>query len=256
MSKRNGWLVGSAVLGAAGLLFMFLGTVTIGAALLSGGGGGIGGGGGAVKAGFDGDRPVGLYFMTRFWSFTGTLEKAAWYFAPDGSVYQNLEHGFSEEDLRSHPGPRGTYSVEDGKMTIAWANGKSTTNEVERDGETFTWDMGIFSPVKPFDDEDALAGAWEGGESLTYGGRHASVAKTLRLNADGTFQWDSVSFLETGNLSGSAEGGTSGKWELENVSLTLTDANGKSYRGIAFPFDDGKRQWLFFGGTMYKKVGE
>jgi hypothetical protein len=253
MSKRNGWLVGSAVLGAAGLLFMFFGTVAIAAAFLGGGGAGRASGG-VVKTGFDGDRPVGLYFMTRFWSFTGTLEKAAWYFAPDGSVYQNLEHGFSEADLQAHPGPRGTYSVDGGKMTITWADGKSTTNDVERDGQTFTWDMGIFSPVKPFDDEQAVAGAWEGGESLTYGGNHASVARTLRLGDDGTFQWDSISFLETGNLSGSAEGGTTGKWELAGVSLTLTDQEGRSYRGIAFPFDDGKQQRLFFGGTMYKRV--
>jgi hypothetical protein len=52
-----------------------------------------------------GGGPVGLYFMTRFWSYTGTLEKAAWYFAPDGRVYQNLETGFSAGDLAAHQGP-------------------------------------------------------------------------------------------------------------------------------------------------------
>ena len=43
--------------------------------------------------------------MSRYWSFTQTLEKAAWYFSPEGAVYQNLEVGFSAKELADHKGP-------------------------------------------------------------------------------------------------------------------------------------------------------
>ena len=254
MSKRNGWFLGSAALAAAGLLCMLLGTIALAAGIFANGGGG-GGGGGDARPRFRGGRPVGLYFMTRFWGGTGTLEKAAWYFAPDGSVYQDLERGFSEQDLAAHDGRRGTCEVDGDNMTVTWANGKSTTSEIERDGDAFTWDMGIFSPVEPFDDEDVLVGTWEGGESLS--GGKVAVSKSLRFDDDGTFNWSSVSFLTTGDLTGSAEGGTSGKWEVDGYSLILTDGSGTQYRGIAFPYDDEKTpvnpDWFFFGGTMYRR---
>jgi hypothetical protein len=51
--------------------------------------------------------PVGVFFMTRYWS-GGSLEKAAWYFASDGNVYQNLESGVTAADLAAHKGPKGT----------------------------------------------------------------------------------------------------------------------------------------------------
>ena len=209
-----------------------------------------------------GGKPVGLFFMTRYWSFTGTLEKAAWYFAKDGRVYQNLEHGFSDDDLARHRGPHGTFSVDGDTMEVRWSDGKTTKSAIERDGDAFTWDMGIFTPVQPFDDGDRLAGAWEGGESLSHGGSAVAVSKTLELRADGTFTWDSISFLASeGNesrLSAGAEGGTSGKWELDGYSLTLTDTKGNQVRGIAFPYDDEKTpenpDHFFFAGTMYRRA--
>lgn len=214
-----------------------------------------------VRARFDGDRPVGLYFMTRYWSYTGTLEKAAWYFAPDGRVYRNLENGFSESDLAAQSGQRGTFEVDGDAMTVTWSDGKSTTNELERDDTGFGWDMGIFIPVEPFSDEDELVGTWEGGESLSHGGSHVSVAKTLELREDGTFTWDAVSFVERESaeteLSASAGGSSSGTYRLSGHSLLLTDTSGVTIRGIAFPYDDEetpvKPDRFFFRGTMYKQ---
>src|SRR5437868_11174129 len=49
--------------------------------------------------------PAGVFFMTRYWS-GGMLEKAAWYFAADGTVYQNLESGVAAPDLAGHKGPK------------------------------------------------------------------------------------------------------------------------------------------------------
>jgi hypothetical protein len=259
-------MIGSGLLAVGAAISFVIGALLLVTGFAMDGAGGGGGnlfrsGDEPVRAGFRGDAPVGLYFMTRFWSYTGTLEKAAWYFAPDGQVYRDLETGFSEEDLARHDGPKGTYRADGGKMTITWGDGKSTTNEVERDGDGFAWDMGIFTPVKAFDDESALVASWEGGESLTHGGNHASVAKTLEIRGDGTFNWSAVSFVKgTGDeteISGGGESGTSGRWELAGYSLILTDANGTSLRGIVFPYDDEKTpadpDWMFFSGTMYRK---
>ncbi len=226
--------------------------------------------GGRVQIGFDdvgpspaqlkGDTPAGLYFMTRFWSGTGSLEKSAWYFAPDGTVYRDLSRGVSREDLEAHNGRQGTLSVDGETMTVTWSDGKTTTSTIERDGETFTWDMGIFSPVKPFEDESDLAGRWEGGESLSGGLGRAMMSKTLELRGDGTFTWHSVSFLSSDgvrtSVSAGAQGGTSGKWELEDYTLTLTSADGKTYSGVAFPYHDGANPRVFFNGILYKREGE
>ena len=263
MSKSNKWVLGSAALAVAGVVCMFLGTISIAASFLAGGGGGVGGGGGGaepVKPGFKGDRPVGLYFMTRFWSGTGTLEKQVWYFTPDGTAYRDLDTGFSDADLAAHS-DRGTIEVDGDKMVITWADGKTSEGSFERDGRTFTWDMGIFNPVKPFEDGDVLVGAWEGGESLSSGGNYAAVSKSLTFSGDGTFRWSSVSFLrgttERTEVAGGSEDGTTGTWEADGYSLVLRDASGTEYRRIAFPYDDEKTpanpDWFFFGGTMYRR---
>jgi len=192
---------------------------------------------------------------------TLTGSGGAWqYFAPDGTVYRDLSRGVSREDLEAHNGRQGTLSVDGETMTVTWSDGKTTTSTIERDGETFTWDMGIFSPVKPFEDESDLAGRWEGGESLSGGLGRAMMSKTLELRGDGTFTWHSVSFLSSDgvrtSVSAGAQGGTSGKWELEDYTLTLTSADGKTYSGVAFPYHDGANPRVFFNGILYKREGE
>lgn len=208
-------------------------------------------------------KPEGLFFMTRFWSYTGTLEKAAWYFAPDGRVYRDLETGFSAADLAAHKGAQGTYQVNGTKMTVTWQDGKTSASNIEPDEPAFTWDMGIFTPAKSFAGPGMVSGEWEGGESLSVGGNTAAVSKTLRLNPDGSFTWDAVSFVkgETNEsvVSGGSQGTTTGRWNLDGYSLILTDSGGNVLRGIAFPYDDEetpiKPDRFFFAGTMYKKRG-
>ena len=252
------------LLAAAGLVSVLLG-VTLLVGVFAGRGSRLlpvsRGGDEPARAGFRGDAPVGLFFMTRFWSFTGSLEKAAWYFAPDGSVYRGLARGFSDADLAAHKGPKGTYAVDDDTMTITWSDGKKTTSEVERDGSAFTWDMGIFTPVEPFDDRDPLVGRWEGGESLSGAAGRAAMSKTLDLREDGTFTWSSIAFVgsesDQTEITAGAQSGTTGQWSLDGHALVLTDESGKEYRGIAFPYDDEKTEVnpdrFFFAGIMYKR---
>lgn len=206
--------------------------------------------------------PVGLYFMTRFWASSGALEKAAWYFAPDGTVYRNLEDGFSAADLARHKGRKGTCRADGNLLHVTWADGRKTTSKIERREMAFSWDAGIFTAVKPFGDAPEISGRYEGGESLSVGGNRAAVSKRLELRRDGTFRWSGVSFLSSSSettsiAAGSTGGDSTGTWRIESHALLLTDAAGVTLRRIAFPYDDEKTPLkpdrIFFGGTLYNK---
>lgn len=210
--------------------------------------------------------PIGLYFMTRFWPSNGTLEKVVWYFAPDGTAYEELEHGFSPEDLAAHKGRKGSCRADGNNLVITWADGKPTSSRVEpsQSGRAFTWNMGIFTAVQAFGDPTEVAGVYEGGESLSGGGNRAALSKRLELRPDGTFRWSGVSFVGTTTQSsqmsvGQVDAGSTGTWRLSDYSLLLSDSNGNVYRRIAFPYDDSKTPLkpdrIFFGGLMYKKQG-
>ncbi len=210
---------------------------------------------------FNGDAPVGLYFMTRFWGATSTLEKVVWYFGPNGQVFQNLRHGFSPEDLASHSGAKGTAKVSEGILEITWATGKKTASKLARDSSGFSWDAGIFTPVQAFKTAAEAEGIYEGGESLGSASGRAAVAKKLELRDDGTFAWHGVSFVSTtsraSELSAGNSAGSKGRWALSGFSLTLTADDGTAFRGIVFPYDDPttpiRPDRMFFGGLMYQR---
>jgi hypothetical protein len=259
----------AAVLAVASLASFVVGAVMLGAGIAmpssSEGGGGSaifspGGGGGDQpdKHDFEDDRPVGLYFMTRFWSGTGSLEKAVWYFTEDGRVYRDLEQGFSDDVLAQHQGPHGTAGMDGEDMVIRWSDGKESRSTLEREKDGFSWDMGIFTPVKRFDDESALEGRWQGGNSVSMSGGSASSSNTLELREDGTFAQESAGSVSArsseSTVSGGASGSRSGKWDLDGYSLVLTYADGTTVRGVTFPYDDGDSKRLFFAGVMYKRM--
>jgi len=204
--------------------------------------------------------PVGLYFMTRFQAVTRTSEKSAWYFTPDGAVFEDVTHGFSKADLAAHAGSKGRAGATGNKLEIIWSDGRKTVAEIERDGSGFTWDMGIFTPVRAFDDASAIVGSYEGGESLAGSSTASAISKRLELRTDGTFAWDGVAFVGAGSEADALSIGTSaskGRWQLSGYTLVLTDDRGIAWRRIAFPYDDEKTpvkpDQLFFGGLMYRK---
>jgi hypothetical protein len=210
-------------------------------------------------ASFSGGVPVGLYFMTRF---TGTsLEKAVWYFAPDGSVYQNLTEGFSAADLAAHKGYKGKAARSGDQVVVTWADGKSTKSNYKATATGFGWNGGIFTPVKPIASAAAIAGSYSGGNSLASGGSWIAGSSALELRADGTYSRGGVgSATSTSGRSQVSSGGTSaasGKWTAGKYSIAFTDESGKTVRQIAFPYDDSDTpitpDHLYIGGTMFKR---
>jgi hypothetical protein len=210
---------------------------------------------------FEGNRPIGLYLMTRFWIATSHLEKAVWYFTSDGRVYLDPE-GITPEQLAAHKGRQGTVSAEGENLTVQWSDGKQTSSKIEREGGPgFAWDTGIFAPMKSFGDPSELHGQWEGGESVSFSGSSSAVSRTLDIKPDGTFTRVGVASLRSESnesvASAGASGTTSGRWSLDGYTLTFTYGNGDVVRGVSFPFDDEKTpvnpDRFYFGGTLYKK---
>jgi len=210
-------------------------------------------------------RPVGFFYMQKYWMATRKLENSCWYFASDGRVYQNLTTGFSEKDLKEHKGPQGTFEVNGGKLNIVWSDGKSSTAEIELTETGFYWDTGSYLPIEPFAGK-SLSGEYSGGSSSTFSGTSAMVAKTLRLNDDGSFTMSGVTSFRTeedssrGTKSQSLAGGSSdiaGRWKQDGFYLTLTADSGESQRQVIFPFDDNTTvvypDRLYMAGVMYKK---
>lgn len=215
-----------------------------------------------AAAGFQGGLPVGPYFMTRSSSFSHSLEKDAWYFAPDGRVYCNLKTGFGPEDLAAHPGRKGNARLEGADLVVAWDGGETTRSPVERDqSATFMWDMGAFTPVAAFGAMAEAVGTWEGGESMTWDQGRASVAKSIALRPDGTYVSSTAASLgasgQGSTASAGATGGEAGRWLLDGWTMHLFPEGGEARRWIAFPFDDTdtpvEPDRMFLGGILYKR---
>ena len=211
-------------------------------------------------------KPVGFFYMQKYWIATRSLENSCWYFTPEGRVYQNVTVGFSEKDLAAHKGPQGTFEVRGSNLTVTWAGSAPSTASLELTDTGFYWDTGSYLPVESFS-QKSLAGEYSGGSSSTFSGTSAMVAKTLRLNENGTFELKGVASFRTevdsssGTNSKPLAGGSSdiaGRWKQDGFYLTLTSDSGETQRQVIFPFDDEKTtvypDRLYMSGIMYKKL--
>ncbi|WP_201981014.1 tetratricopeptide repeat protein [Hymenobacter rubidus] len=210
-----------------------------------------------APASWTGGKLTGLYFMTRFWISSGSLEKAVWYFSPDGRVYHNPTGGFAPAVLAAGAEQKGTFSLSGGKLSIAWSDGKKDAADFTPNSTSFSWNAGIFVPVKSFANAGALVGRYEGGNSIS----GASSSSTIELRADGTYSQSGAGSVSSTTkdtyVSGGASSRGGGRWQLTGYTLTLTDGQGQATQGIAFPYDDPKTTLypdrFYFLGVMYNK---
>lgn len=205
--------------------------------------------------------PTGLFFMTRFWIFTGSLEQMLWYFDAGGRVYQNPRGVFTPEALARDSGRTGTYSLAGDKLKVTWSDGKVTESNYKTDekGTGFSWDGGIFSAVAP-PDWSRVAGYFEGGASFSGSSGGGTSVSALTLREDGTFSWSRGASLRSENqvsvaTAGSVSGPIEGRWKGEGYQIVLTFADGRAERFVAFPTpdarDESKVGMLFFNGSMH-----
>src|SRR5688500_6800876 len=121
--------------------------------------------------------------------------------------------------------------------------------------------MGLFVPVKAFEDASDVAGIYDGAGPVAAGSHDMPVSQQLILNADGTFQWEGVSFSKSNpgssGITVSSGATTTGRWDLAGLSLALTSSTNVSLRRIAFPLDEEKTiirpDRIYFGGLVFKR---
>lgn len=210
-----------------------------------------------------GRRPVGLFFMSRYIIAFHSLEKATYYFTPAGQAYYNPVD-FAPASLASLPAnARGSYSVAGGQLVIKWADGKASKANFENpSSNAFTWDMGIFVGMGPFANARQLVGSFEGGNSVSSGSGSAAAVSGLTFRADGTYSGSSVSSFTTNTSETNAHVGGSGEaaghWALSGWTLTLTDAAGRSSRGVAYPIETDEKTGVvrrfYFNSVAYKRL--
>ncbi len=208
--------------------------------------------------------PVGLYYMTRYWIATGNLEKATWYFSPDGMAYENPTGDFSPASLVATASDQGKISLSGKNLTFTATKGKETGKpfNAEYDPQPaggFYWNTGSFIPVPPLPSAKTIIGKWQGGFSVT----GAMVARSLELRADGTFNLSGAATLESRTDGNEARAGasgqiSSGKWTVSGYFMTLTGTNGATRRSIAFPFGSEKApanpDYFYFDGIMWSPI--
>ena len=222
------------------------------------------GAGGVAGGEVSGGKPEGMFFMTRYYIGTHSLEKSAYYFAADGQIYQNPT-GLAAADLAAlPPGQRGTYAVEGKKLTIKLADGNGSASEMEGDNPGgFNYETGIFTGVQPFAKPSDLVGSFEGGNSVSFGGGSTSASNAFTFKADGTFSQEgavssSVSSDQSTTHVGNSDAGA-GHYQLDGWTLTLTDARGQKAQGVAFPIEKdektGQLVRFYFQNIAYKRQG-
>lgn len=216
----------------------------------------------AAKLGNNG--PVGMYFMTKYWFATRSLERATWYFSPEGMAYENPTGDFSAASLAATATSQGKISLQ-GKDLIFTPTkgadaGKETRAEYDPQPEGgFYWNTGSFIPVAAFTSSRGIIGKWQGGFSVA----GASVARTLELNADGTFKLTGAASVESRTDGSEVRAGSSGailsgQWNVSGFFMTLTGTDGTTRRSVTFPFDDkatpANPDQFFFDSIMWSPL--
>jgi hypothetical protein len=194
-----------------------------------------------------------------------SLEIAGWYFK-NGQVVENPRGDIAHLDFKAAaadaPATTGTFALSGKKMTMRWANGKTSTGDYEPgDHGCFYWDMGSFCPAEPFAKNQKLDGVFTGGASA--GSGRVANATTLTLTSGGQYKLEQAGSVKSSvsagtQLQGGSSGGETGTYELSGTVLTLKAANGKIRQVLTFPYDDGTKgpqpRRMFFDGAMLKRL--
>lgn len=145
--------------------------------------------------------PVGLYYMTRYWAVTGNMEQSVWYFGLDGRFCEGLQYGFTPTEIAAHKGDKGTFRMMGNTLELRYEGGQkplSLSVEVYKDGG-FSYNMGIYSPVRPFTNAGQLVGTYSGRRFIGSGGDRLINSQGVRLLANGTFTTQGIVSGASGN---------------------------------------------------------
>ena len=204
--------------------------------------------------------PVGLYYMQVYLIVSRYLKKTAWYFAPDGTVYADVEGDLAPDDLARHKGRKGRARMLGNEMEIRWSDGSVYKSGLVSKEGGFDWpttESGMFLAVEPYANWKQMVGRYEGGMSSSSGGGYVATSRTITLRPDGSYSREGIA--STGSLSdgtgtqarAGGQGQNTGTWRFDGqYLLTFTDRLGKTSRQLAFPVNTG----MYVDGTFCKRI--
>jgi hypothetical protein len=207
-----------------------------------------------------GGAPDGLYIMTRFWSGNSSLEIAAYRFH-EGTVVVNPiasnKNADPQTENAAHPKDVGTFRLDGGQLAISLPSGNQQSKVEPSSNGCFSWNGGLFCPVKTFSPGTTLDGTFSGGASITGG----ASSSTITFKPDGTYDRKSVGTISskgaTTYVSGSSAGTEHGKYRIDGTAIHMIADGGKETVVSTFPYDDGSKgpapRRMYLGGLMLKR---
>jgi len=169
------------------------------------------------------------YLRTVFWanSFGGSLDISWIYLGKDGSIVRDPKHGLDPVDMAAEKNDNaenaGTYKIEDDKLKITWANGKTDEWSVEKkDGEIDAMDGGLVSVPEKFGSDDHIQGQF----AATAFSPGFSNVQTMVFKKDGTFSLTSSNAVSNEVTTAYGESNQKGKYELNGNTIRLKFDNG------------------------------
>jgi hypothetical protein len=208
-----------------------------------------------------GGAPDGLYIMTRFWSGNSSLEIAAYRFH-EGTVVVNPitspKTVDAQLEIAAHPKDIGTYRLDGGQFAITLPGGNQQSKLEPSSNGCFSWNGGLFCPVKTFTPGTTLDGTFSGGASISGG----ASSSTITFKSDGTYDRKSAGTISskgaTTYVSGGSAGTEHGKYRIDGTALHMIPDGGKETVVSTFPYDDGTKgpapRRMYLGGLMLKRA--
>lgn len=191
-------------------------------------------------AGFDKNRPVGLFYRLEVNMQSGArLEAKTWLFLPRNRVTRTFPYGGGDgfDPSRCLPDTCGSYQIEAGALSVRWDNGRVDRWAYATTAEGITLDGTLFRPARAMT-EAALAGEWTGAGDT--GNPSANVYKFER---GGTFTFGTAH-----------KPGPPGRYRVRGLTLTLTFADGAESRRTLFVAGKGEPIALIsVEGEVYKR---
>lgn len=190
--------------------------------------------------------PEGPFVSMRPATGAGETEFAAWYFSPDGRVFQNPRAGVEMTDLSAHRGLKGNFRLAADALEVTWANSPRVAAPLAPTAQGFEWNGLSFTPARPVADPARLVGTFVNAQVRSDPGELTEIPRRVELRADGSARWQPGSGAEI-----------DGRWELAKFSLRLIEADGSVLRLLALPLDSatpaGPASRLLLGGAVFRR---
>jgi len=192
-----------------------------------------------VAAGFERERPVGLFYRLYVDFMSGNrVDLRTLLFLAGNRITRTYPSGGGDafDKSRCNPDVCGSYQHEMGLVVVRWDNGQVDHWPYRKTAEGFELDGNTYKPARPLT-ESALIGTWSGAANT--GNASENV---YRFDSNGTFTF------------GAVRTGVAGRYSINGMALTLAFADGTQQRRTLFGAGSSKPVGLIsVDGDVYRR---